>query len=113
MSGDLDRVPAILSDIERFAASARRVVSRGRERFFDLEDDDQRRIARSLIIDLSVAADRLPDTVREAHPTVDWRGIRATRNFVAHDDDGTDDELLWQALAVQFPRIAAELLGGA
>lgn len=111
MSDEFDRAPAVLADIARFAASARRVAARGRDRFVDPDDDDQRRIARSLVIDLSAAADRLPARVREEHPAIDWRGIRATRNFVAHDYDGTDDELLWQVIAVQFPRIAAELLG--
>lgn len=64
MSGDLDRVPAVLADITRFAASARRVVDRGHDRFADPDDDDQRRIARSLIVDLSVAAERLPERFR-------------------------------------------------
>lgn len=109
MSDKLDRTPAIIADIERFAVSARRVVDRGRDRFTDPDDDDQRRIARSLVIDLSAAADRLPESFRAAHPDVDWRGIRAVRNFVAHDYDGTDEEILWQAIAVQFPRIVSAM----
>ena len=111
MSEDLDRVPAILADIARFAVSARRVVDRGHDRFVDPDDDDQRRIARSLIVDLSAAADRLPESFRAAHPEVDWRGIRAVRNFIAHDYDGTDDEVLWQAVATRFPAIVAAILG--
>lgn len=104
-----DRTAAILADIGRFGASARRVVARGRERFTDPEDDDQRRIARSIIVDLSAAADRLPASYRNAHPDVDWTGIRAVRNFIAHDYDGTDEELLWQAIAVRFPEILLTL----
>jgi uncharacterized protein with HEPN domain len=107
--GDFDRVPAILADIVRFSVTARRVVERGHARFVDPGDDDQRRIARSLLVDLSAAADRLPESFRDAHPDVDWRGIRAVRNFIAHDYDGTDEELLWQAIAVQFPAIVAAL----
>jgi uncharacterized protein with HEPN domain len=110
VTGDLDRTSAILADIARFAATARRVVDRGHDRFTDPDDDDQRRIARSLVIDLSAAADRLPESLRQAHPELDWRGIRAVRNFIAHDYDGTDEEILWQAIAVQFPAIASELL---
>lgn len=109
MTGDLDRTPAIVADIARFAATAQRVTDRGYDRFTDPDDDDQRRIARSLIVDLSAAADRLPAAFRDAHPTIDWSGIRAARNFIAHDYDGTDEELLWQAVSVQFPRILAEL----
>ncbi len=106
---DPSRIPAVLDDIARFAVSARRVAARGREPFFDPDDDDQRRIARSVLVDLSTAADRLPSAYRDAHPDVDWAGIRALRNFIAHDYDGTDDELLWQAIAVRFPEIVAAL----
>lgn len=105
----VDRVPAILADITRFAVTARRVVGRGHDRFVDPGDDDQRRIARSVIVDLSAAADRLGEEFRQQHPGIDWRGIRAVRNFVAHDYDGTDEEILWQAIAVQFPEIVAAL----
>jgi uncharacterized protein with HEPN domain len=109
MTSHPDRVAAILADIDRFAVTARRVVQRGFERFVDPDDDDQRRIARSLVVDLSAAAGRLPDSFRRAHPDIDWRGIRAVRNFVARDYDGTDEEILWQAIAVQFPIIVASL----
>lgn len=106
---DPERTSAVLADIAAFAASARRVVSRGRERFFDPADDDQRRIARSLVVDLATAADRLPEAFRLAHPDIDWTGIRATRNFIAHDYSHVRDELLWDAVAVHFPAISASL----
>lgn len=109
MTDDVDRTPAILADIARFAATAERVAHRGRTQFVDPDNDDQRRIARSLVIDLATAAERLPESFRSQHSDVDWRGIRAVRNFVAHDHDGTDDEILWQAISVQFPLIAAAL----
>lgn len=63
------------------------------------------------MVDLSAAADRLPEAFRSAHPEIDWRGIRAVRNFIAHDYDGTDEDILWQAIAVQFPAIVAALTG--
>ncbi len=107
---DEDRIAAILADIARFAVTARRVVDRGHTQFVDPDDDDQRRIARSLIVDLSAAADRLPESFRASYPEIDWKGIRAVRNFIAHDYDGTDVEILWQAIAVQFPIIVSLLL---
>ncbi|MDP9026387.1 MAG: DUF86 domain-containing protein [Actinomycetota bacterium] len=111
MTEELDRTPAILADVARFADSASRVVNRGYDRFTDPDDDDQRRIARSILVDLSAAADRLPESFRNQHPEIDWRGIRAVRNFIAHDYDGTDQDVLWQAIAVQLPVIADSLLG--
>lgn len=104
-----ERAAAVLADIRRFGITSARVVARGREQFFDTVDDDQRRIARSVVIDLSTAADRLPASFRESHPSIDWFGIGATRNFIAHDSDGTDSEILWQAIAVQMPAILARL----
>ena len=106
---DASRSEAVLDDIRRFGVTAARVVARGRARFFDPDDDDQRRIAKSVVLDLSTAADRLPPSFREAQADVDWPGIRATRNFIAHDYDGTDDEVLWQTIAVQLPRILEKL----
>ena len=111
MTENEDRIAAILADIDSFAVTARRVVARGHAQFVDPDDDDQRRIARSLIVDLSAAADRLPESFRSRHPEIDWKGICAVRNFIAHDYDGTDVEILWQAIAVQFP-IIVSLLGG-
>ena len=105
----VDRTPALLADIARFAVTAQRVAARGHERFVDRDDDDQRRIARSVLVDLSTAAERLPEEFRGAHPGVDWRGLRAVRNFIAHDYDGTDEEILWRAIAVEFPRIIEAL----
>ncbi len=107
---DRDRIAAILADIERFAVTARRVAARGHTQFVDPDNDDQRRIARSLIVDLSAAADRLPESFRASKPEIDWKGIRAVRNFIAHDYDGTDVEILWQAIAVQFPVIVSSLV---
>lgn len=104
-----DRTPTLLADIARFAKSAAGVTARGHAVFTDPDDDDQRRIARSILVDLSAAADRLPETFRARHPMIDWNGIRAVRNFIAHDYDGTDEEVLWQAIAVQLPRIVQEL----
>jgi len=106
---DASRAEAILDDIRRFGVTAARVVARGRKRFFDPDNDDQRRIAKSVVIDLSTAADRLPASFRDAHADVDWTGIRATRNFIAHDYTGTDDEVLWRAITVEFPKILAKL----
>jgi uncharacterized protein with HEPN domain len=106
---DEERVPALLADIARFAASARRVMERGHARFAD-PDDEQRRIACSLVVDLSPTAARLPLSFREAHPEVNWNGIRAVRDFIAHDHAGTDQEILWDAVAMEFPRVAWALL---
>ena len=43
-------------------------------------------------------------------PGADRRGIHAYRTFIAHDYAGTDEEIRWQAIDVQFPSIVLALL---
>lgn len=62
-----------------------------------------------MIVDLSAAADRLPQAFRDDHPEIDWQGVCAVRNFLAHDYDGSDEKVLWQAIVVEVPRILRAL----
>ncbi len=98
-----------LADIADFARSAARIVARGVVAYFDPEDDTPRRAGTSLVIDLSAAADRLPESFRSQHPDVPWREIRATRNFAAHDYRGVNDRITWEVLRTEFPRLTAQL----
>ena len=95
----------VIADIDDFAQSARRIVERGRGAFFDPVDDTQRRAGKSLIIDLSAAADDLPDWFRTQHPDIPWRELRATRDFAAHDDRNVNQEVMWRVLETEFPQI--------
>lgn len=106
---DAAKVRRILTSIADFAQSARRIVSRGRTAFLDPGDDTQRRAGKSLVIDLSAAADDLPEWFRQQHPEIPWREIRATRDFAAHDHHNVNQEVLWRVLETEFPRIAREL----
>lgn len=102
---------AVITDLERFGQSAARIVARGRRAFFDPGDDILRRAGRSVVIDVSAAADRLPDAVRNAHPEIPWRAIRTTRNIVAHAYDDVNEEYIWEALRTGVPQLAEGLRG--
>ena len=106
---DETKIQRVISDIDDFARSAQRIVARGRDAFFDRVDDTQRRAGRSLIIDLSAAADDLPEWFRIQHPEIPWRELRATRNFAAHDDRNVNQEVMWRVLETELPRIAGLL----
>ena len=106
---DVFKVRRILSDITDFAHSASRIVSRGRAAFLDPADDTQRRAGKSVVIDLSAAADDLPEWFRNQHPEVPWRELRATRNFAAHDYHNVNQEVMWRVLETEFPRILLQL----
>jgi uncharacterized protein with HEPN domain len=99
----------ILADVVGFLASARRVVARGHDRFFDPDDDEQRRIAGTIVLDLATAADRLPASVREEHPEIAGSDIRALRDSVALGSWQVDNGELWEALTIRLPQIAASL----
>lgn len=102
-------IESVLSDIAEFARSAARIVARGESSYFDAEDDTQRRAGRSVVIDLSAAADRLPPSYRDGFPEVPWREIRATRNIAAHDYLGVNDRIMWEVLRTGFPLLLRQL----
>ncbi|WP_454041118.1 HepT-like ribonuclease domain-containing protein [Cellulosimicrobium sp. Marseille-Q8652] len=106
---DADKSMRTLVDLSRFGASARRIVGRGREAFFHPEDDILRRAGRSVIVDVSAAADRFPAAFVAAHPDVPWREIRATRNRIAHQYDGVSDEIVWDTLRLHLPDLLKTL----
>ncbi|HEX8372020.1 MAG TPA: HepT-like ribonuclease domain-containing protein [Chthoniobacterales bacterium] len=49
------------------------------------------------------AVKRLPMSLREAYPAVDWKGAAGLRDWVAHGYDGVDHEILWKAAHEQLP----------
>jgi len=110
-SQDDPRTARVLEDLEAFATTARRIVARGREAYVDPADDILRRAGRSVIVDVSAAADRLPESFRAQFPDIPWREIRATRNVVAHECDGVRDDLIWETLRVHVPSLVARLTG--
>jgi uncharacterized protein with HEPN domain len=44
-------------------------------------------------------AKRLPQELLEAQPSVDWRAIKAFRDFLAHNYDRIDVAIIWDAIA--------------
>lgn len=55
------------------------------------------------------AATHIPDEVREAHPEVQWRRIIATRNRLAHSYLGVDDDVLWDIIQTDVPKLLTAL----
>ena len=49
------------------------------------------------------AVKRLPPSLREAYPAVDWKGAAGLRHWLAHGYDGLDAEVLWKAAHEQLP----------
>jgi uncharacterized protein with HEPN domain len=55
------------------------------------------------------AATHIPSEVREAHPEIQWRQIIGTRNRVAHVYLGLDDDVIWDIIRTDIPRLLPAL----
>ena len=57
------------------------------------------------------AATHVPANVRESNPQIGWRSIIGVRNRVAHGYLGIDDDVVWDIIRSDIPRLLSELRG--
>ena len=55
------------------------------------------------------AATRIPVDVRESRPDIPWRRIIGTRNRLAHDYLGVDEDVVWDIVQTEIPSLLAAL----
>ena len=55
------------------------------------------------------AASHIPQDVRNAHPTVPWRMLIATRNQLIHGYLGLDNDILWSIVQTDVPVLLHQL----
>jgi len=105
------RVVDCLYDILGFADMAANLTSAGSERYN--EDIDLRLAGEAICHRMGEAAARLLHTdhgrFAAAHPEIDWVGIRGLRNVVAHQCEGVDHRIIWNALVTEFPADAVKI----
>ena len=49
------------------------------------------------------AATRVPEEVCKSHPEIDWRGMVAARNRLAHGYMGINDDIIWDIIQTEVP----------
>lgn len=54
---------------------------------------------------LSESAQRLPSSIKDAHPEVEWSEIAAFRNVLVHNYLGIDLEKVWDIVQRDIPRL--------
>jgi uncharacterized protein with HEPN domain len=54
-------------------------------------------VTRALEI-ISEASRRLPDDLKQRHPTIDWAGVAAVGNVYRHEYDVVDDAMVWHTI---------------
>ena len=104
------RVLTSLTDIVDQALVAARLVARGRTAY---DADEMLRLAsESLLIRMGECVDRIdkadPHFV-EAHPDLELRNLKNTRNVMAHGYDIVDHNLVWSILQTNIPAVAAQI----
>lgn len=62
-------------------------------------------VERQLLI-VAEAARKLRGQVEEAEPGIDWNAIRGMGNFIRHDYDGVDDEIIRRVLSTGLRPLA-------
>ena len=55
------------------------------------------------------AATHIPPAVRDAYPEVEWRRLVGTRNRLAHAYLHIDDNVLWDIIRADVPRLLPQL----
>jgi len=55
------------------------------------------------------AATHIPQDVRDAHPTIPWRMLIATRNQLIHGYLGLDNDILWSIVQTDVPALLHQL----
>lgn len=55
------------------------------------------------------AANRVPQSVRERHPSIAWHQIIGTRNRLAHEYNDVSVEILWNTAQSDIPKLIQQL----
>jgi uncharacterized protein with HEPN domain len=97
----------IIGDLLDAANAAAELVARGKDAW---DHDRLLRLAGEAVISrIGDAAAKIPDDIKAAIPSVPWDDIRANRVLVAHVYHRIDYEILWETLARDVPRVAADV----
>jgi len=93
-----------LADIIEHAERVERLL-RDRD-LGSLEGDETLRqaILFSLLI-IGEATKQLPQWMRDAEPSVNWRGVAGLRDIIVHQYFGLDTEIVWDAASAHVPRL--------
>ncbi len=55
------------------------------------------------------AARQTPKSFKEKHPEIPWRETIGLRNVIAHEYFGLDNEIIWDVIQTQIPKLAKQL----
>ena len=68
----------------------------------------KRAFVRSLEV-MGEAVKQIPNSIRQQHPSVEWRAIAGMRDRLIHAYYGVNYEMVWDAVANKIPPLAVEV----
>jgi len=69
---------------------------------FEADSKTQRAVYMS-IHQIGGLVGRLPEAFMDLHPELPWRGIKQTRNIIAHEYIRIDMDIIWQTITKSIP----------
>ncbi len=82
----------------------RRLEGVSREQF--LTDKDEIDLTAYRLSVIGETCNKLSDEIRNRHAHIDWIGIYAMRNVIAHDYKAIDAKLVWETLGEDLSTLA-------
>lgn len=81
---------------------------------YDFDDFEQSVLHRSAVERqleiIGEAATAISETVKLAHPEVDWQPIKRFRNVIVHEYFGVSRQIVWGVVRKELPVLKAQLL---
>jgi len=98
---------AYLSHIVECIRRIEENISKGKEEFMK-SHTLQDAVLRNLQT-MSEATQRLSETLKTAHPEIEWANVAAFRNVLVHNYLGIDLEIIWEVIGRDVPKLKSTL----
>ena len=101
-------VQRIYHILQQAVAIRRRIDGLSKEGFLADVDKTEATLHGLTVIGEAVRA--MDDEFKATHPDIPWRSIVGMRNFIVHEYEEIDYDLVWQAVSVDLPAMTPRLV---